>query len=177
MAIYYSVAKQAMSLGPYANTNRYYAHIQMSNKVSLDQFAEHMSEHDSKYNKGDIYAVLTMAIRCIKEMALNGTAVALGDLGTFYPKIGKQTSTASAADFSAANIGKVSLRWKPGDSVKNFRSEATLNPIVTRANQSLVLAAQTAGQTSMSLYYGGSDDDDNGGGNSGGGNSGGGEGE
>ena len=98
MAIYYSVAKHKMSIGPYANTNRYYGHIQMSNKVALDQFAEHMSEHDSKYNKGDIYAVLTMAIRCVKEMALNGTAVALGDLGTFYPKFGKQTSTGAASD-------------------------------------------------------------------------------
>ena len=177
MAIYYSVAGHKHIIGPYANQKRYQGYIQMSNKVSLDQFAQHMSEHDSKYNKGDIYAVLTMAIRCVKEMALNGPAVALGDLGTFYPKFGDQTSTASAADFTSSNIGKITLRWKAGNSVKNFRDEATLNPIVTRANQALILAAQTAGQTSMSLYYGSSDDDDNGGGTGGGGNSGGGEGE
>ena len=176
MALYYSVNKHRMSLGTYANTNRYYANIQTSGKVNLAQFAEHVAEHGSVYGKGDIFAVLTMAIPCVKEMILNGCVVELGDLDTFYPKIGKQTSTASAADFSASNIGLVTMRWKASDNVKNFRNEATLNPIVTRANQQLILAAQTAGQTSMSLYYG-SSSGNGGGGNGEGGGNGGGEGE
>ena len=177
MALYYSVNKRKMSLGAYANTNRCYANIQTSGKVNLAQFAEHVAEHGSVYGKGDIYAVLTMAIPCVKEMIKNGMVVELGDLGTFYPKIGKQTSTASAADFSSANIGLVTMRWKAADNVKNFRNECVLNPIVTRANQSLVLAAQTAGQTSMTLYYGSSEDDDDDNPGGGGGGQGGGEGE
>lgn len=90
MAIRYSVGKMKHALGSYANTTRYRANLQIGEKYNLDRFAEHMSEHDSKYNKADIYAVLTMAIRCIKEMAKNSIAVELGDLGTFSPKIVNQ---------------------------------------------------------------------------------------
>lgn len=164
MALHYSVTKQKVTVGPYANTDRYYAHVQSSGKLDIAAFAGHIAEHGSVYGKGDILAVLTMAISCIKELSLNGYIVSLGDLGTFYPKIGDQRSTASAADFDASNIGKVCLRWVPSKAYKNFRDEAVLNPIVTRANQSLVLAAQTAGQTTMTLYQGGSGSGSQGGG-------------
>ncbi|MCQ2111873.1 MAG: hypothetical protein MJY95_00845 [Bacteroidaceae bacterium] len=153
MAIRYSVGKMKHSLGTYANTTRYRGNLQIAETFSLDQFAEHMSNHDCKYNKGDIYAVLTMAIRCIKELAMDSKAVELGDLGTFLPKITNcKNGTAQATDFTAENIVKVTLKFKNSVKTKNFRPECSFENVSLRANQALLRSAEKNNQSSMELY-------------------------
>ena len=141
------------SLGTYANTTRYRGNLQIAETFTLDQFAEHMSNHDCKYNKGDILAVMTMAIRCIKELAADSKAVELGDLGTFLPKIKNQKNgTAQATDFTAENIVKVSLKFRNSEKTKNFRDECTFENVSLRANQALLKSAEKNNQSSMELY-------------------------
>ena len=155
------------ALGTYANTTRYRGNLQLAETFSLDQFAEHMSNHDCKYNKGDIYAVLTMAIRCIKELAMDSKAVELGDLGTFLPKIQNvKNGVAQATDFTAENIVKVSLKFKNSQKTKNFRPECVFENVSLRANQALLRSAEKNNQSSMELY---APDDSGNGGNPGGG--------
>ncbi|MCQ2113134.1 MAG: hypothetical protein MJY95_07315 [Bacteroidaceae bacterium] len=169
MAIRYSVGKMKHSLGTYANTTRYRGNLQIAETFSLDQFAEHMSNHDCKYNKGDIYAVLTMAIRCIKELAMDSKAVELGDLGTFLPKIQNvKNGTAQATDFTAENIVKVTLKFKNSVKTKNFREECSFENVSLRANQALLRSAEKNNQSSMELYA--PDNSGGGGGGQGGGN-------
>lgn len=163
------------SLGTYANTTRYRGNLQIAETFSLDQFAEHMSNHDCKYNKGDILAVMTMAIRCIKELAMDSKAVELGDLGTFLPKIQNQKNgTAQATDFTAENIVKVSLKFRNSVKTKNFREECEFENVSKRANQALLKSAEKNGQTSMTLWSPDDDDDDTPPGGGGGGGTGGG---
>ena len=153
MAIRYSVGKQKHTLGTYANTTRYRGNLQIAETFSLDKFCEHMSNHDSKYNKGDILAVMTNAIRCIKELAMESKAVELGDLGTFLPKIQNcKYGVAQATDFTAENIVKVTLKFRNSDKTKNFRDEATFENVSLRANQALLKSAEKNNQSSMELY-------------------------
>jgi len=146
----YSIAGRKAIIGKNAGQTLYSATLQLSPKISLDEFAEHMSSHDCKYNKGDIYSVLTQATKCVREFLLEGRKVEFGDLGTFVPKI-KSRSTTTADDFSAQNITVVTARWQVGSTIKNMRPDATLEYQPSRKNQALLRQAEKNGQASMSL--------------------------
>lgn len=146
----YSIAGRKAILGKNAGKTLFSATLQLDEPITLDQFAEHMSSHDCKYNKGDIYSVLIQATKCVREFLLEGRKVQFGDLGTFVPKI-KSVSTTSAEDFTAQNITVVSARWQVGASIKNMRADATLNYQPSRKNQALLRQAEKSGQTTMSL--------------------------
>lgn len=167
--IKYSVSGRKHTLGTYANQKRYQCNLQISEKITLDKFAEHLSNHDSKYNKGDIFAVLTQAIKCIKELCAESKAVELGDLGTFMPKIvNKPYGEAQATDVTAENIQRVTLKFKNSNVTKNFRDECTFENVSLRANQALLRSAEKNNQSSMELYVPESSGNDNPGGGNGG---------
>ena len=79
--IKYSVAGIKATVGKNAGKVLYHPRKQQSGIIDLPGLAQHMSEHDSKYNEGDIYAVLVQAVKCIKEFAADGYKVRLGALG------------------------------------------------------------------------------------------------
>ena len=101
--IKYSVSEHTVKWGAKAGEKRYTANLQTTGVMSLDDFAGHMADHDCKYNKGDIYSVLTQAANCVREMLLEGNKVSLGDLGVISPKI-KQRAAKSRDEFSSSNI-------------------------------------------------------------------------
>lgn len=146
----YSVTGFKPTMGKNAGKQMYHPTAQLSGTIDLPKLAQHMSEHDSKYNEGDIYAVLVQAVKCIKEFAVQGVKVRLGDLGEFVPKI-KSKSQAAADDVSAADISRVTLRWTAGARTKNFVAECDFEQVATRKNQALLLQAEKNGQASMSL--------------------------
>ena len=146
----YSVTGFKPTMGKNAGKQMYHPTAQLSGTIDLPKLAQHMSEHDSKYNEGDIYAVLVQAVKCIKEFAVQGVKVRLGDLGEFVPKI-KSTSQTSNEDVSAADISRVTLRWTPGERTKNFVAECDFEQVATRKNQALLLQAEKSGQSTMTL--------------------------
>ena len=83
-----------------------YGQAQIRKKLSLEEFAAHIREHGCVYDKGDIAAIITKTIRCLREQLLLGNSVVLGDLGTFAPTL-KTKGATLAEDFSASNI----LAW------------------------------------------------------------------
>ena len=105
----YSITSYKVTMGKNSGKVMYHPTAQLSGTIDLPKLAQHMSEHDSKYNEGDIYAVLVQAVKCIKEFGAQGVAVQLGDLGQFVPKI-RTTSQLSSEDVSAADIRRVTLR-------------------------------------------------------------------
>ena len=149
-----------------------YANLQYNGKVSLSGLASHMVEHGSKFEEGDILAILTNAVNCIKEMLLLGYKVELGKLGTFANSI-RQHGAASASDYNpTANIIRLRARFSPGKALLDYKDEAEFEYVPIRKNQDLLKAAEKGGADMMSLYQSpGSNDDDEGGG--GGGNEGG----
>ena len=153
--IRYSVGNFKAVMGKNTGKVMYAPVLQLNDTIDLPELAQHMSDHDSKYNEGDIYAVLVQAVKCIKEFATQGVAVQLGDLGQFVPKI-RTTSKLSSEDVSAADIRRVTLRWAAGERTKNFVGDCEFEQVAHRKNQALLLQAEKSGQNTMSLAEKGS---------------------
>jgi predicted histone-like DNA-binding protein len=120
-----------------------YAALQLTDVVSLDEFATHISEHGSVYNRGDILAILCQAVDCLREMILEGKKVQLGDLGAFYPSI-RSTGAPTAAEFTSANIHRLTVNWSRGSSLVNMVGDASFRVMASRSVQSAAVAAQKA---------------------------------
>ena len=142
-----------------------YANLQYNGKVNLSGLAAHMVEHGSKYEEGDILAILTNAVGCVREMLLLGYKVELGKLGTFSNSI-RQTGAASTSDYNpATNIIRLRARFSPGKALKDYKDEAEFEFVPIRKNQDLLKAAEKGGADMMSLYR--VESGDGGGGNGG----------
>ncbi len=107
-----------------------YARAQKTQTMSLQQFAEHISEHNSKYNVADVTAVLISAVYCLREQLLEGKKVNLGLLGDFYPALVTKRAESIPA-FTEDNIVKVKVNWTPGEKFENLRSVATFEYLMT----------------------------------------------
>ena len=160
----YSVALRTVQLRN-NNIQKAYATLQVRNKVTIDDLAKHIAEHNSKYSRADITAISIELVHCIKEFLLQGNKVQFGEIGEFYNKI-RQIGTDSTSDFTANNITKLSAGFKPGKDLKDYRSEATFEVVPGRKNQALLMAAEKGGADMMTLYRvegsggGGGDDED-----------------
>ena len=64
-----------------------YANIQQTGVVSLDELAEHITEHNSVFSKGIIVGILTELGVCMRELILQDYLVVLGVIGNFSPSI------------------------------------------------------------------------------------------
>ncbi len=125
------------------NPKKAYAALQLSDVVTLDEFAAHIAEHGSVYNRGDIQAILCQSFDCLREMILEGKKVQLGDLGAFYPAI-RSTGADTAAEFTAANITCLTVNWSRGTDLKNMVDEASFRLTTSRSVQNAAVAAQKA---------------------------------
>ncbi len=107
-----------------------YAHAQKTQSMSLQQFAEHISEHNSKYDVADITAVIISTVYCLREQLLEGKKVNLGILGDFYLSL-KSKPADSMKSFTEDNITKVKVNWTPGEKFQNLRSGADFEYLMT----------------------------------------------
>ena len=60
----YSLAKRKPSALAADQTEKYYAKNQISEVMTLDDFAEHISSHGCVYSRGDIYSILIQMVDC-----------------------------------------------------------------------------------------------------------------
>lgn len=108
-----------------------YAVAQVTEKVTLSKFAEHIAKHGSELSKGTIMAVLTNAVAELREMLLEGKKVELGDLGEFYVTINSKPA-ATLAEFTKDNITSVNAKWQPSDDFDDMLSDAEFEFTLTR---------------------------------------------
>ena len=111
-----------------------YATAQMTERLELDAFAEHISGHNSPFSKGMVKGILTDAVSCLREMLLEGKRICLGDLGTFSVELASDGAR-TTNEFSAQNIKEVNVRWSPGKKFKNLRDVATFQLVPNRTAQ------------------------------------------
>ena len=113
-----------------------YGQAQIRKKLTLEEFAAHIREHGCVYDKGDIAAIITKTIRCLREQLLLGNSIVLGDLGTFAPTL-KTKGATLAEDFSTANILAVNVKWTKSRDFKGteLRKDAEFNLVGTRSQQ------------------------------------------
>ncbi len=113
-----------------------YAMAQYTKIMSLQEFAKHIAEHNSVFDKATVQGVLIKAAECLREKLLDGCKVQLGDMGDFY--IALHSSTTEGTDeFTSANINEVEVRWKPGIELENLLKEAKFKQVETRGKQRL----------------------------------------
>lgn len=129
----------------------YYATAQMTEAVTLDEFAKHISDHNSKYNRADIAAVLTQAVDCMREMLLEGKKIQLGDLGAFYIGLNSRGALTSDNFNPAIHIKDVHVNWTPGANFKNLIEEVEWNHVASREVQQKLLKAIAAGETTIDI--------------------------
>ena len=81
--INYSIAMMGNPAKP-EDPKKAYGVAQYTEKMTLEKFSEHISEHNNVYDAEDVQAILGKAMKCLREMLLAGKKVELGKLGEFY---------------------------------------------------------------------------------------------
>ena len=102
--IYQSQLKDSPSFG------KYYARIVSDGTYDVKALAEHMSKHNTPFSPGTITGILTDAIACAKELALDGKRITLDGLVSIGLSITHKMGAATADEFSVTkNVDKVKL--------------------------------------------------------------------
>lgn len=122
---------------------RAYATAQISEVVSIDRFAQHISEHHSKYGKGDIYCILIEMVSCMREQLLLGNKIQLGELGAFSVSLNCKGAK-SLDEFTTNNIRRVKVNWSVGDRFKDLIKDAVFEEVATRKEQAELLKERKA---------------------------------
>ena len=122
------------SLSPFYNNvlkrKQYRVMSQQRGKISLEEFAEHIAQHNCPYDKGTIMGVLTTSVDCLREKLLQGYSVTWGDLGTFSVAL-KSNSPENRLEFTVKDITEVNLRLNPGPKFKNMVADAEFRQVPT----------------------------------------------
>ena len=112
-----------------------YGVAQYTEKMTLEKFSEHISDHNNVYDAEDVQAILGKAVKCLREMLLAGKKVELGKLGEFYVTLqGKGTEIASKYNPDIC-VEKVNVVWVPGKSFENLKENAVFNIVANRDEQ------------------------------------------
>ena len=127
-----------------------YATAQQTDVMTLEQFAEHISSHGSKYGEEDITAVAILITNCLVEQLLEGKKVQMGKLGEFSLSLSSKGAK-SAEEFTAENIEGVNLIYTPGRAFATLRKRAKVQPVATRRAQAATLAAEKKGETTVDI--------------------------
>lgn len=181
--INYSIAMMGNPAKP-EDPKKAYGVAQYTEKMTLEQFAEHISDHNSVYDAEDVQAILGKAVKCLKEMLLAGKKVELGKLGEFYITLqGKGAETADKYN-PAIHVEKVNVVWDPGKNFEDLKKETTFNLVANRDEQRAAIKKAKAqgaegtdpapGDSEGKTDAGGEQNPDQGGGSSSGTDSGGG---
>ncbi|MBQ8007988.1 MAG: DNA-binding protein [Bacteroidaceae bacterium] len=149
--INYSLVKRYSKVGDKTSPMMNYAKFQATKEMSLDEFAEHIASHGSVYSKGDIYAILTMAVDCLREQLLAGMRVCLGDLGLFYLSIQGKGAPEGTTYNPTALVKCLRVIWVPGDDFSNLVQDAEYKHVPTLKDRRKLLAAKKAGATTVDL--------------------------
>ena len=134
MSIPYSLVLRQAVPGEPEEGNKTFPMAQYAQNLTMNDMAQHMASHGSKYHKGDIISVATQLVDCIREQLLLGNRVNLGDLGTFYVSL-KAKGANNAEEFSTSLIKDVYVRWSPSNQFKSLINEATFTYVGTREAQ------------------------------------------
>lgn len=136
----------------------YSAALQSNGTFSLKEFAQHISDHNCPYDRGDVQAILIKAISCIHELCIQGYRVNLDDLGTFYPAITAQTvvyeDEYAELGFDGTNVTDMDIKLMPGDGLKDIRDEVSLEQTLTRSELAAAIQEKKAEAVSLSQLSG-----------------------
>ena len=127
-----------------------YATAQYDRVMELEEFAEHISQHNSKYSEADIMAVIIMMVKCLREQLLDGKKVKVGKLGDFWVTITSK-GVEDGTQFTAANITACNILFTPGKDFENLLADAEFRVVATRALQAAAVKAEKEGAKTIDV--------------------------
>lgn len=127
-----------------------HAAAQYTELMSIEQFADHIATHGCVYSSADIYAILKLAVTCMREQLLAGQRIQLADMGVFGIHL-KSKGTGTIAEFTESNITDVRVSWRPGKQFRNLKDDAVFALVPTRKAAAKVTKAIRAGETNVDL--------------------------
>lgn len=91
--------------------------------VELDQLADHMASHNTPFSKGQLLAVLTDFVGCIKELCMDSKTVRIDGLGIFEARI-RSKGAKTRPEFSIAeNVLNLVVCCRGVDEFRSSRLE------------------------------------------------------
>ena len=111
-----------------------YGVAQISEIMTLPDFAKHISTHGCVYGRADVQAILIMMVDCMREQLLEGKKIQLGDLGAFGISLTSEGAE-TAEKFTANNIKAVNVIWDRGPLFMNLREDAEFRVVASRKAQ------------------------------------------
>lgn len=129
-----------------------YASAQCEEVLSLEDLASRMHEHDSKYNYGDLQAVLTTVAMYTAELVQKGYQVDLGYFGKFYATL-KGDGAESRKEFRAdQHIKEIKANWRPGKPFLNLIEGATFEEAIDRRSEAKLKRAERNGDEEVEIH-------------------------
>ena len=135
-----------------------YAVAQISEIMTLADFAKHISAHGCVYGRADVQAILIMMVDCMREQLLEGKKIQLGDLGAFGVSL-KSEGAETAEAFTAHNIKAVNVTWDRGPLFEDLITDAEFRVVASRKAQAEAIE-EMRGKTSTEDGGEGEDDGD-----------------
>lgn len=84
MAIEYKIYKSNINNG---TKDKYYGRVTYNEMYDLPKLAAHMASHNTSFSRGQILAILTDIVKCIRELLIDSKKVRLDNLGIFHVSI------------------------------------------------------------------------------------------
>lgn len=98
MAIEYKIYKSNANNG---TKNKYYGRVTYNEMYDLPKLAAHMASHNTSFSRGQILAILTDIVKCMRELLIDSKKVRLDNLGIFHVSI-RSKGAKTIEDFTAA---------------------------------------------------------------------------
>lgn len=99
MAIEYKIYKSNVNNG---TKDRFYGRVTYNEMYDLPKLAAHMASHNTSFSRGQILAILTDIVKCMRELLIDSKKVRLDNLGIFHVSI-RSKGSKTLEEFSAVD--------------------------------------------------------------------------
>ena len=127
MAIEYKIYKSNINNG---TKGKYYGRVTYNEMYDLPKLAAHMASHNTSFSRGQILAILTDIVKCIRELLIDSKKVRLDNLGIFHSDAGAAAEIEQAVDRQVAADNILGLHFRclgVGESSRdNFQRQARI---------------------------------------------------
>lgn len=83
-----------------ATKGKYYGRVTYNEMYDLPKLAAHMASHNTSFSRGQILAILTDIVKCMRELLIDSKKVRLDNLGIFHVSI-RSKGAKTLEEFSA----------------------------------------------------------------------------
>lgn len=125
MAIEYKIYKSNINNG---TKGKFYGRVTYNEMYDLPKLAAHMASHNTSFSRGQILAILTDIVKCIRELLIDSKKVRLDNLGIFHVSIRSKGAKTFEEFVAADNILGLHFRCLGvGESSRdNFQRQARI---------------------------------------------------